>query len=408
MKLAKDTSTGQKYAIKIMQRDTEEGKCTDDLFANEVHALSKINHPNILKLADYSDQHTVTTTSNKIVEINLMALEYAENGEIFKYIAKTGSFAESTARYYFKQLISAIEHINKKGFSHRDIKPENIMLDKDFNLKLADFGFATKKKYSSKRFGTISYMAPEKLSNLPYNTKDCDLFSAAVILFMMVMQHAPFLKAGPDDEYYSCIILSQYDEFWEMHQNYSGERITVTDEFKDLFIHMVTVAPESRLTLKEIKTHPWTTDYLPLHQEIYENFSYRKMMLEKIEKESEKVSKPGILESKSNTSEDERNEKKYTRYYKVTNGDHLVDMVIKFALEFSLRYKQSEEYYRVYLKAKNTSKESLIQVNVLRKPKEDMRCLEFVRVKGSYTIFLDTFTKVKDYLKRHQKQFENS
>lgn len=170
--MAQHKTTGKLYAIKIMKKGPEEAKGTDEMFLNEVKALSKIDHPNILKLVDYSDKHTVVTKSDKVVNINLIVLEYAENGELFKYIAETGSFAESTARYYFKQLLSAITHMNKIGFSHGDIKPENIMLDKEFNIKLADFGFATTSKIGSSQFGTVSYMAPEKLSNLPYNTKD--------------------------------------------------------------------------------------------------------------------------------------------------------------------------------------------------------------------------------------------
>jgi serine/threonine protein kinase len=67
-------------------------------------------------------------------------LEHTENGEMHKCIFEHGKLGEKVARYYFHQLISALEHINEKGFAHQDIKLDNVMLDSMFNLKLADFG----------------------------------------------------------------------------------------------------------------------------------------------------------------------------------------------------------------------------------------------------------------------------
>lgn len=163
---------------------------------------------------------------------------------------------------------------------------------------------------------------------------------------MMVMQHAPFMRADPDDEYYSYIIMGDYDEFWRIHQNYDGESINVTLEFKDLFNNMVTVDPDKRLKLKHGKSsksdlscgyvtdHEWVNGYTPLHQEIYENFSYRKMVLDKANDKQAKIS-----EAKAEDSKDERTEKKYTKYFKTQNGEKLVEVVISFAIRYEIRYK---------------------------------------------------------------------
>lgn len=71
-----------------------------------------------------------------------MALELAENGELFEFVSATGPFSEPVARYYFQKLIKALAHCHSVGFAHRDLKPENLFMDGRFNLKLADFGFA--------------------------------------------------------------------------------------------------------------------------------------------------------------------------------------------------------------------------------------------------------------------------
>lgn len=98
-------------------------------------------------------------------------LEFAEGGTLFDYVANTKPFSEEVCRYYFHQFIEAILHCHKSGFVHRDIKPENILFDKDYQLKLADFGFSkviTNEKLKS-YLGTEAYMAPEIKLGMQYN-----------------------------------------------------------------------------------------------------------------------------------------------------------------------------------------------------------------------------------------------
>ena len=62
---------------------------------------------------------------------------------MFEYIAHSGKFGEIYARHYFNQLMEGIDYLHAAGFAHRDLKPENILFDDQFNLKIADFGFAS-------------------------------------------------------------------------------------------------------------------------------------------------------------------------------------------------------------------------------------------------------------------------
>ena len=98
-----------------------------------------------------------------------IALEYAEYGELFDFIAETGKFSEEEGRFYFQQLIRALNYLHTLGYTYRDVKPENILIDKNFNLKLADFGFATTERTSTSRKGTFGYISPQVITNKMYN-----------------------------------------------------------------------------------------------------------------------------------------------------------------------------------------------------------------------------------------------
>ena len=95
-------------------------------------------------------------------------------------------------------MISAILYMHMRGVAHRDLKLENILLDENFNLKITDFGFATKidgnngSGLCSQKVGTECYMAPEILLNMPYQPMVADLFAFAVILFILMSGNPPF------------------------------------------------------------------------------------------------------------------------------------------------------------------------------------------------------------------------
>ena len=135
----------------------------------------------------------------------------ADGGELFDYVDHTGVFSEQEARFYFREMILSLEYMHGKSYAHRDLKPENLLFDKDFVLKLADFGFS--KACDSGKLktycGTESYMAPEIHLKNPYDGKKVDLFAAGIILFIMYSGTPAFGKALPSDPYYKLLCMKK-------------------------------------------------------------------------------------------------------------------------------------------------------------------------------------------------------
>jgi len=140
-------------------------------------------------------------------------------------------------------MITGLEYLHGQGFAHRDMKPENLLFDEEFNLKIADFGFATalagKDGSGLLRtiLGTESYMAPEINNKSPYSGTAVDVFAAGIILFIMITGHPPFMKADPkSDPYYKCLCVNKHNTFWTAHsKNKPNKDAFFSNDLKDMF-----------------------------------------------------------------------------------------------------------------------------------------------------------------------------
>jgi serine/threonine protein kinase len=348
-----------------------------------------------------------------------LALEFASNGEFFDFIAETPRFSEKVTRYYFQKLIGALEYMHSKGYAHRDVKPENMLLDTNFTLKLADFGFSTKNEISEERRGTFGYMAPEVLAKFAHDPKKSDIFSAGVILFIMTTKHCPFVRADANDKYYKHILSGDFDTFWKMHGNSNGETKEFPESFKTLISAMLAARPGDRVTLEEIKASEWYNGPVSTDAEIKSEFKIRRRIMEGLEENSEKtLEQDGNLSEKtdqkssySSQGEDMEDDTQITvskslsegavtDYYMVTNGDILIDALSWFLTTHKLPFEKSPEFYRVTFKVGDSRGETTIEASVLKRKRDSARAIEFTLTSGHKDVLQSTFTQLREFLKQ--------
>ncbi|GAC72266.1 serine/threonine protein kinase [Moesziomyces antarcticus T-34] len=245
VKLATHALTGHRVAMKIINRRKISSLDMGGRVKREIQYLKLLRHPHIIKL------YEVITTPNDII----MVIEYA-GGELFQYIVDRGRMPEPEARRFFQQVICAMEYCHRHKIVHRDLKPENLLLDEYLNVKIGDFGLSnimTDGDFLKTSCGSPNYAAPEVISGRLYAGPEIDIWSCGVILYVMLCGRLPF-----DDEYIPTL-------FKKINNGIYTLPSYLSQEARHLLSQMLIVDPVKRITIHEIRQHPWFNVDLPAY-----------------------------------------------------------------------------------------------------------------------------------------------
>ncbi|KAI3424231.1 hypothetical protein D9Q98_009587 [Chlorella vulgaris] len=267
VRLATHKATGQQYACKIIPLP-KPGKAVNEHLSDrasimkEIDALLDLDNPHVISLHEYFVQQ------NKV----FLIMELLQGGELLDAVLEQGHYSEADARTIFRQLIQAIQYLHSRGVVHRDLKLDNLLLAATGDItqiKLADFGFAKKlpgETLDSMKTvcGTPGYIAPEVILGVMQPSGDpapdgkdhyygppCDLWSAGVILYMLLAGVPPFHDKSEPRLLRSIIAgkFSMEDSVWT----------PVSNEAKELVSQLLVVDPSKRLTCEQVLAHPWMT-----------------------------------------------------------------------------------------------------------------------------------------------------
>jgi calcium-dependent protein kinase len=240
----KNKKTGEIRACKHLSKLSVKNL---EKFEREINILIKTDHPNIIKLYEFFESQRSL----------YLIMEQCKGGEdfdrIIEHIQSKKMYSEQDAAKMFSQVMSAIQYCHNLGICHRDLKPENLLYlypgnENQNPIKVIDFGLSQifiNRKLKTK-VGTAYYVAPEIL--VGEYTEKCDIWSAGVILYILLSGDPPF--NGPNDT-------AIYNKIAQMKFSFPDKKWkNISDEAKDLIMHML--SPEQgRYNAQQVLDHPW-------------------------------------------------------------------------------------------------------------------------------------------------------
>lgn len=251
--LAEERTSGEQVAIKFIKR----GPKVTKYVLREILNHRSLIHPHIVQFKE------VFLTKRCLAT----AMEYCNGGDMLDYVVKRGGLPETSSRWFFQQLVSAVDYLHKMGFASRDIKLDNVLLDGSRRplMKLCDFGYSKHERDSApgSTVGTPAYLAPEVIrasEKDPYDAKLADIWSCGVFLYAATIGTYPFYR--PQDRGNPKEVQLMIQRILRL-QYKIPENGEVSDQLRDLLSKILVDNPQERLSMKEIQQHPWYLQDLP-------------------------------------------------------------------------------------------------------------------------------------------------
>jgi serine/threonine protein kinase len=186
-------------ALKILPPQAGQAEAFAERFTREARSLAKLNHPRIVSVFDFG------RTEDGLC---YFIMEYVDGTDL-RHVIQGGELKADEALAIVPQICEALHYAHNKGIVHRDIKPENILLDKEGNIKIADFGLAKlldrpTTAYTltqvGQRMGTPHYMAPEQIEHPHEVDHRADIYSLGVVFYEMLTGELPLGRFAPPSQ----------------------------------------------------------------------------------------------------------------------------------------------------------------------------------------------------------------
>lgn len=236
---AESIHTGLEVAIKMIDKKAMYKAGMVQRVQNEVKIHCQLKHPSILELYNYFED------SNYVY----LVLEMCHNGEMNRYLKnRRKPFSENEARHFMHQIITGMLYLHSHGILHRDLTLSNLLLTRNMNIKIADFGLATQLKMPHEKHytlcGTPNYISPEIATRSAHGLES-DIWSLGCMFYTLLIGRPPF-DTDTVKNTLNKVVLADY----EMPTFLSREA-------KDLIHQLLRRNPADRLSLSSVLDHPF-------------------------------------------------------------------------------------------------------------------------------------------------------
>ncbi len=186
-----DTQVDEKLAIKILNPEVASDEKSRERFRNELRTTRQISHRHICRVYDFSEADGQA----------FITMEYVSGEDLKSLIRRIGQLTPGKAVFIARQIAEGLDEAHRLGVVHRDLKPHNIMLDKEGNVRIMDFGIARTFKKTGVTdtgviIGTPEYMSPEQVEGKDADQRS-DIYSLGIIMYEMLTGRVPFSGDTP-------------------------------------------------------------------------------------------------------------------------------------------------------------------------------------------------------------------
>jgi serine/threonine protein kinase len=245
VKLVTNKLTKEKFAMKIYEKEKLNSNSKKNCVYKEIQILKKLKHKNIVKLIEVISTEKQILIVQELIE-GISLREYYNN-EI-RNQKGISIHKENIFRIIFRQIFEAMDYLHKQGMAHRDIKLENILIKKNYEIKIIDFGFGMynpENKLQKFFCGTPNYMPPEIAEKKPYIGQLADMWSLGILVYKIFCADFPF-KGKDEKELYKAI----------KHGKFTMASYT-PDYARKIICSLIVLNPNKRMTCEDVLNSDW-------------------------------------------------------------------------------------------------------------------------------------------------------